>query len=88
MRTPDRYVELVAAGIDPEGGHEDLDPVVRSEERLQLALRTSEGVAQRHLPPDALAALPEGLVEAAGDRWVLTRAGRLLANEVALRLRS
>jgi hypothetical protein len=52
-------------------------------EGLQLQLRTRSGV-----PADALDAdeLP-GLVEAQGDRLVLTRAGRLLANEVALRLR-
>jgi hypothetical protein len=52
-------------------------------EGLQLQLRTRSGV-----PGDALDAdeLP-GLVEEQGDRLVLTRAGRLLANEVALRLR-
>ena len=29
----------------------------------------------------------DGLVEVAGERAVLTRAGRLLANEIAVRLR-
>ena len=40
------------------------------------------------VPVDALDGddLP-GLVERVGDRWVLTRRGRLLANEVAVRLR-
>jgi coproporphyrinogen III oxidase-like Fe-S oxidoreductase len=29
----------------------------------------------------------DGLVERHDDRWVLTRSGRLLANEISLRLR-
>jgi hypothetical protein len=46
-------------------------------------LRTREGV-----PLDALDAeeVP-GLVQREGERWVLTRRGRLMANEVAVRLR-
>ncbi|MEJ7721148.1 MAG: hypothetical protein WKF58_12185 [Ilumatobacteraceae bacterium] len=52
-------------------------------EALQLALRTREGV-----PIDALdGAELDGLVECRDDRWVLTRRGRLLANEVSVRLR-
>ena len=41
------------------------------------------------VPASALAVddLPDGLVEPDGDRVVLTRAGRLVANEVSLRLR-
>jgi len=31
--------------------------------------------------------LLETLIAPRGDRWVLTRAGRLMANEVSLRLR-
>ena len=67
----------------PGGAGEDLDGPARRMEGLQLQLRTRAGV-----PADALDAdeLP-GLVEEHGDRLVLTRAGRLLANEVALRLR-
>lgn len=83
VRTPDRYIELVAAGRSAEAAGEDLDAETRRLEGLQLALRTRAGV-----PADALAADElDGLVEASGDRVVLTRAGRLLANEVALRLR-
>jgi hypothetical protein len=29
----------------------------------------------------------DGLVDRVGDRWVLTRSGRLLANEISTRLR-
>jgi hypothetical protein len=47
-------------------------------------LRTRDGVPASALPLDEL----DGLVERAGDdRVVLTVDGRLLANEVALRLK-
>ena len=42
-----------------------------------------DGVPAEALPVDDL----DGLVEVDRDRAVLTRRGRLLANEVALRLR-
>ena len=79
MRTPERYVALIDAGESAEGAGEELDGPARRMEGLQLQLRTRDGV-----PADALDAgeLP-GLVEEHGDRLVLTRAGRLLANEVA-----
>jgi oxygen-independent coproporphyrinogen-3 oxidase len=88
IRTPERYVKAVESGQSGEAAGEDLDPATRNREALELALRTRLGVPRSALPgwPDdeALA----GLVEPAprGDRLVLTPAGRLLANEVALRL--
>ncbi|MEO7428476.1 MAG: radical SAM family heme chaperone HemW [Acidimicrobiales bacterium] len=86
LRTPDRYLEAVGAGTSVEAADERLDDEGRALEALQLSLRTHLGV-----PRDALeiADLP-GLVEphpVDRDRLVLTVAGRLLANEVALRLR-
>ena len=87
VRTPDRYVELVTGGVSPESSHEILDGATRAIERLQLALRTRDGVPLGALSDDDLRAF-EGLVSVAGDRLVLTRAGRLLANEVSLRLRA
>jgi oxygen-independent coproporphyrinogen-3 oxidase len=84
VRTPERYIGLVAAGRSAEAAGEDLDDSTRRLEGLQLALRTREGVPQGALDASGL---PEGLVEPAGDRVVLTRAGRLVANEVSLRLR-
>ena len=86
VRTPDRYVELIEAGESAESSHEVLDESTRSLERLQLALRTRDGVPLGALSDEDCAAF-EGLVTVAGDRRVLTRAGRLLANEVSLRLR-
>ncbi len=83
VRTPERFIALIEAGEPAEGASEALDDEQRRIEGLQLSLRTREGV-----PAAALAAeeLP-GLVEAVGERLVLTRSGRLLANEVSLRLR-
>ena len=84
VRTPDRYLELVASGRSAEGGFEELDEASRRIEGLQLALRTTDGVPVGVLPMDDPAL--EGLVETVGERQHLTVAGRLLANEVALRL--
>ena len=84
VRTPERYIGLVRAGEPAEAAGEDLDAETRRLEGLQLALRTRDGVPHSALAVDEL---PEGLVEPDGDRVVLTRAGRLVANEVSLRLR-
>lgn len=83
VRTPDRYVALVGSGQSPVAGEEVLGPAQRAFERLALSLRTPAGVPASALPDaDRL----EGLVEPAGDRVVLTARGRLLANEVTMRL--
>jgi hypothetical protein len=52
-------------------------------EGLQLALRMRDGVPSDALEIDGL----DGLVVTDGVRVRLTRRGRLLANEVSLRLR-
>ncbi len=83
LRTPERYIAAVAAGCSAEAAGETLDPDVRRVEGLQLALRTRIGVPIDALDGDEL----PGVVERVGDRWVLTRRGRLLANEVAIRVR-
>jgi putative oxygen-independent coproporphyrinogen III oxidase len=85
LRTPDRYLEAVADGASVEAADERLDADARALEALQLALRTRHGVPAGALDDRDL----PGLVEPApGDptRVVLTVQGRLLANEVALRL--
>jgi putative oxygen-independent coproporphyrinogen III oxidase len=83
VRTPERYVDAVRAGRPTEAAGETLDADTRRVEGLQLALRTTEGVPVEVLDGEAI---PE-LVERTGDRWTLTRRGRLLANEVSVRLR-
>jgi putative oxygen-independent coproporphyrinogen III oxidase len=83
VRTPERYLRVIEAGDDPAAADDIVDPATRRIEALQLALRTRDGV-----PADALADDPliAGLVRPVGDRLILTVEGRLLANEVALRL--
>lgn len=83
LRTPERYVAAVQAGESTEAAGESLDEPTRRFERLELSLRTRHGVPADALDADGL----DGLVEPRGERVVLTRAGRLLANEVALRLK-
>ncbi len=85
VRTPERYLERVCAGQPPTSAGETLDVEGRRMERLQLALRTSGGVPAEALDLDD----PDlaGLVDVVGGRATLTVAGRLLANEVAVRLR-
>lgn len=88
VRSLERYLDRLAAGEPAEAGAESLDESARALEALQLSLRTDDGV-----PAAALASLlaePDdprhGLVEVRGDRVVLRREGRLLADQVALAL--
>ena len=83
VRTPARYIEAIGAGVTAAAGAEVLDDEARRRERLELAIRTRAGVPPDALDVDGIAAL----VYDEGDRLVLSRAGRMLANEVALRLR-
>lgn len=86
-RTPERYLGAIEDGRDPVAGSERLDPEARALEALQLAVRTVAGVPVAALDDADREALGP-LVAEVGDRLVLTRAGRLLANEVATRLRA
>ncbi|MFZ9913695.1 MAG: radical SAM family heme chaperone HemW [Ilumatobacteraceae bacterium] len=100
VRTPDRYIELIEAGRSAESSYEELDAGTRTLERLQLQLRTRDGVPVSALDAldveemgelvqriDASADASATSADASDARLVLTRAGRLLANEVSLRLR-
>jgi oxygen-independent coproporphyrinogen-3 oxidase len=86
LRTPDRYIDAVERGTTVEAADERLADDARDLEALQLSLRTRHGV-----PAAALDAMEvEGLIvphPTTPGRVVLTVQGRLLANEVALRLR-
>ncbi len=81
VRTPERFIAAVTGGGGVEAGSETLDPEARELERLQLALRLSSGVPAETIPPEV-----RHLVTVKGGRAVLTREGRLMANEVAVRL--
>jgi oxygen-independent coproporphyrinogen-3 oxidase len=84
VRTPERYIDCVTKGVSTETAGEDLDDSTRRREALELSLRTKDGV-----PADALLVDELGdLVEERDGRVVLTIRGRLLANEVSLRLRN
>ncbi len=86
LRTPERYIDAVLADRSTEAAAEELGTDRRRLEGLQLALRTSRGVPVDALDPADLDLL-DGLVVADGGRLRLTVGGRLLANEVAVRLR-
>ena len=84
MRTPERYISAIDSGASPVAATEELDDTTREIERLQLALRTADGVPAAVLTDPAV----DHLVERHGERVRLTVEGRLLANEVAVRLRA
>ena len=83
VRTPDRYIDLVSAAESVEAADEQLDHAASRMEKLQLQLRLREGVPFEALDGDAL----PGVVELRDNRWTLTRRGRLMANDVSLRLK-
>jgi putative oxygen-independent coproporphyrinogen III oxidase len=85
VRTPDRYIAMVRDGKRPLGGEESLDERTQRFERDSLALRTAKGV-----PLEAFGSLDEiaHLVSVADGRVTLAPGGRLLANQVILRLGS
>ena len=82
VRTPERYIAAVRSGEGTEAAGETLDAATQRVEGLQLAIRMRDGVPAAALDTEGL----DGLVETDGERVRLTRAGRLLANEVSLRL--
>lgn len=83
VRTPDRYIAMVRDGNRPLGGEEELDDRTQRFERDSLALRTARGV-----PREAFGSLDEirHLVDVRDGRVTLAPQGRLLANQVILRL--
>ena len=85
IRTPERYIEAVRAGRPTTAADEVLTDEQYAFEGLALALRTSVGVPASVVPDDPDL---DGLVERRGERAVLTVRGRLLANEVTVRLRA
>lgn len=83
VRTPERYIKAVEQGVSTEAGSETLDGPEREVEALQLAIRLADGVDAAAIPNEV-----RHLVEVGDDgRARLTVEGRMLANEVAVRLR-
>ena len=85
VRTPDRYIAMLHEGALPRGGEEHVAPAAQEFEAQSLALRTRKGV-----PIEAFASLEEigHLIHIEGSNVVLSERGRLVANQVILRLRS
>jgi oxygen-independent coproporphyrinogen-3 oxidase len=87
VRTPERYIRQIENGESPVAAGEDLDVATCWRETLQLSLRTRTGVPETALPAWEDDPLLASLVQPGPPgRVVLTRQGRLLANEVAVRL--
>jgi coproporphyrinogen III oxidase-like Fe-S oxidoreductase len=82
IRTPDRYIKCVNENASLVADEEQLDGPTRAFEKLELALRMTDGVPAETLPVADL----EGFVEVRDGRAVLTQTGRLMANEIATRL--
>ena len=85
VRTPERYIDAIGAGRSPVAGREVLGAQVRVREALELSLRTRAGVPATAVT-DLETLVEAGLVTSGGGRTVLTPRGRLVANEVAVRL--
>ena len=87
VRTPERYIALISGGQDATGGEERLDEDERAVEAAQLGLRTRGGVATNRLSAaDIEEFVSAGLLTVHGSRAVLTPSGRMMANQVAVRL--
>ncbi len=87
VRTPERYIALVEGAQPTEAAGETLDAETRRIEGLQLALRMRDGVPVGSLDTDDEYGDLDGLIEVDTQRVRLTRRGRLMANEVSMRLR-
>lgn len=88
--TPD-YIAALTAGKLPPGIKEELHPETRRTELLGLLLRTDEGLPPHMLRPQDTAFVrmlqQEGLATTSTDgRLLLTRSGRLVADEIAVGL--
>jgi coproporphyrinogen III oxidase-like Fe-S oxidoreductase len=91
IRPLERYLQAIATRGEATAGEERLGPAEVALERLELSLRTREGVHVSAFDPSGLAGLREEgplgpLVRVTRGRVVLTLRGRLLYNEVACRL--
>ena len=84
VRTPERFISAISENSSVEAASEQLDADGWELEGRQLALRTSQGVPEEFIP-DEVRHLTEP-AEVSGN-LKLTVEGRLLANEVAIRLR-
>jgi putative oxygen-independent coproporphyrinogen III oxidase len=90
VKHPAAYADRLAAGTSPAHGRELLDAETRRVERVLLELRLLEGLAIDVLDAAGREAVPDvlerQLAVREGDRLVLTREGRLMADGVVREL--
>ena len=98
VRTPERYIEQVAAAVSgssgdaeraTEAGSETLAAGTRAEESFSLAIRLRGGAAIAAAALESARALADGGLldpDALPGRAVLTRTGRLMGSDVTTRL--
>ncbi|NMD54877.1 coproporphyrinogen III oxidase [Tsukamurella conjunctivitidis] len=90
VKHPARYAEAVAGGALPLAGHEVLTAEDRHVEDVMLRVRMRSGIPVSVLRPDEIARAEDevavGNLGRLGDAYVLTDAGRLLADGVVRRL--
>lgn len=80
----DRYVETIDRGESTKAKGERLKSPERSLELLELAMRTRVGIPTHSVEQNVIS---DGLMVESAGQSVLTLRGRMLANEVAMRLR-
>ena len=84
VKHPSAYAERLGRGRSPAAGRERLDPETRRVERVLLELRLRDGLPLEALDEAGLRGVAglqrDGLAVREGDRLVLTRRGRLLAD--------
>ena len=84
VRTPERFISAISKNSSVEAGSEKLDVDGWALEGRQLALRTSSGVPEEFIPHEVRHLTQPADLD---GNLKLTPEGRLLANEVAVRLR-
>lgn len=90
VKHPAAYAGRLLAGDSPRHDGETIDAATARMERVMLETRLRTGLALDSLAPQARAAVPgvvsRGLATREGERLVLTRSGRLLADAVVREL--
>ncbi|VXC15063.1 radical SAM family heme chaperone HemW [Aeromicrobium sp. 9AM] len=90
VKHPVAYAQRLAAGESPRHDGETIDAATARVERIMLETRLRTGLGLDSLGTSARAAVPgvvaRGLATREGDRLVLTRSGRLLADAVVREL--
>jgi len=75
------YVRRVNECADTADFRETVDARTRRGEQLAFALRTSAGIAETN--DEVLRLQAAGYLEPRGERWVLTRSGKMVADAIA-----